>query len=139
MKILSAAVGLGVWALAATVWADVPPPNSSECQGKDAGVACTTDTGQSGTYQTSTCSRISYSPDAGMGTTNYPCLLCTPPDAGSGYSNYPPASDGGPGGGDAGASSSNNSSGCASSSATNLLGPMCLALLPLLLLRRRRS
>jgi hypothetical protein len=67
--------------LAVLVWprplrADVPPPNSAQCNGKNAGDTCTTDDGKSGACASSTCSKLDYSDGTPPGTKTYPCLLC---------------------------------------------------------------
>ena len=65
-----------VFALAAR--ADVPPPETEPCVGKQVGDACIYN--GSGTCQNQTCSRIDYSTG---GSTTYPCVKCvvgTPAD-----------------------------------------------------------
>jgi hypothetical protein len=60
-----------------TLRADVPPPNSAQCTGKNAGDTCTTDDSKAGACQSSTCSKLDYSDGTPPGTKTYPCLLCT--------------------------------------------------------------
>jgi hypothetical protein len=61
--------------VAPPVHADVPPPNTSQCNGKSAGDACTTDDSKSGACLASTCSRLDYS-HTPPGSVSYNCLVC---------------------------------------------------------------
>jgi len=63
-------------ALPRPVRADVPPPNSAQCNGKSAGDSCTTDDSKAGACVSSTCSKLDYSDGTPPGTKTYPCLLC---------------------------------------------------------------
>jgi len=73
-----------VLAVASSSWADVVPPNLSDCQSRQAGASCETDNGEAGTCQPSTCSRNDYSNGIPPTSVEYECLLCTvsaPPEA----------------------------------------------------------
>jgi len=57
--------------------ADVPPANVSQCGGKAAGDACTSDDGKSGACQDSTCTRGGgVAPDGTRLTSTGPCRVC---------------------------------------------------------------
>jgi hypothetical protein len=73
-----AAFSLTVLFLAPAARADVPPPETEPCVGKQVAEACVYN--GSGTCQNQTCSRIDYSTG---GSTTYPCVKCvvgTPTD-----------------------------------------------------------
>jgi hypothetical protein len=114
--------------------ADLAPPNSSQCQTKKAGDACTTDDSKSGSCVASKCSKLDYSDGTPPSTVQYDCLLCVagggadsgPADGGADSGTVP--QDGGGGGG------------CSFASVATRIGPWAIALcVPLLLRRRRRN
>jgi hypothetical protein len=73
-----------VLAVASSSWADVAPPNLSDCRGREAGASCKTDNGEEGTCRPDTCSRNDYSNGVPPTSVEYECLLCTvsaPPEA----------------------------------------------------------
>lgn len=108
---VSSFAALGVLSLAAPSFADVVPPEVTDCEGHDIGESCTL-TGveangpTSGTCQKSTCTSLSYSCDGGSavdsggedsdaaphggpcGSTTYDCNKCVaePPNGGDGGS-----------------------------------------------------
>jgi MYXO-CTERM domain-containing protein len=111
--------------------ADIPPPNTEQCQNKAAATSCVTEKGADGTCQQSTCAGRGVA-DAGDGgstfvTTMYACAICTP----NGQTVLP---DGG-----VTTTGSSSSSGCnvASTSTSSALGFAGLAFGLALLLRKR--
>lgn len=70
--------------------ADVPPPDVSGCNNKEAGDDCKTDEGASGTCEQSTCSRLDYSTDP-PSSQQYDCLKCTIDDGGCAMRSGPAA------------------------------------------------
>jgi MYXO-CTERM domain-containing protein len=63
--------------------ADVPPPNATQCNGKNPGDACTDDTGNRAVCKESTCSRLvngGGGPPTSVSTT---CTLCIATDGAS--------------------------------------------------------
>lgn len=62
--------------VAFTALADVPPPNTADCQSKSAGVACKKDDGAAGVCVTAKCSRNDYSGGVPPKTVTYDCLQC---------------------------------------------------------------
>jgi hypothetical protein len=58
--------------------ADVPPPNTLDCSGKKAGVACKKDDNSQGSCAASKCSRsVPPGPDGGGGgSAQYDCFIC---------------------------------------------------------------
>lgn len=56
--------------------ADIPPPDTSSCQGKAAGAACVNDRGVDGKCTTQTCSKLDYSDGSPPGSVKYSCLQC---------------------------------------------------------------
>jgi len=107
------ALVLAVLLTAPLALADVPPANTSDCQSKQAGDACTTDANEAGACQSSTCSRLDYSDGTPPSTVQYACLVC-----GAGATPTQPAKT--------------NKNGCAAAPGAVLLG-----LAALVLLRRR--
>lgn len=91
---------VAVFAVASSAWADVPPPNSSGCNGQQASSSCKTDDGRSGVCQSDTCSRLDYSHGTPPTSVEYDCLRCVvqssgTPDAGtSGASQDPQGTPG---------------------------------------------
>ncbi|XXF77430.1 hypothetical protein P2318_30915 [Myxococcaceae bacterium GXIMD 01537] len=75
-----------VLSFASTAGADIPPPNTSACTQKEAGSACETEDGKSGTCQTSKCSRNDYSNGVPPTVREYECLQCV---AGEGTPSSP--------------------------------------------------
>lgn len=67
-------VGLGT----VSAWADVAPPNTSDCRTKKEGDSCQTDDKQTGSCQKSTCQRLDYSDGTPPSTVSYECLICKP-------------------------------------------------------------
>jgi hypothetical protein len=133
---------------AASADADVPPPNTEQCDGLDAGVACTTDNGAAGTCETSTCQENAYYADGGRGSVTVSCLVCTAdadggaPDSGSlltAPDSGPSltADAGVPAEGSAFNTPSRSSGGCSSGVALNSVGALLIAMLVPLALRRR--
>lgn len=70
--ILVAVVCLGV----PIAWADVAPPNTSDCRTKKEGDSCQTDDKLTGSCQKQTCQRLDYSDGTPPSTVNYDCLVC---------------------------------------------------------------
>jgi hypothetical protein len=99
---LRAASVLVVLASTTLAAADIPPPNSAQCNGKNAGDACKTDDGKEGSCKTTTCSRFGPLPDGAIGSIEYACTLCavgtTPAPTTTGTSTTAPTTDGGGGG-----------------------------------------
>ena len=60
---------------ATTALADVPPPNSTQCNGT-AGGACKTDDSKDGSCQKSTCSKLDYSHGTPPTSVDYDCVIC---------------------------------------------------------------
>lgn len=89
---------LGAALLPALAFADLLPPNTQPCQGKAAGVACTTDDGQAGACRPATCSRNDYSEGPPPKTVTYECLQCSAAgpasDAGAAQAPEAPRRDG---------------------------------------------
>lgn len=106
--------------------ADVPPPNSTECQAKKAGDACLDDSMKDGVCAQSTCSKLDYSHGTPPSSVTYACLICTATDGGTGT--------------DAGSSGGTSSGGCAMANGA-AGGPFffVVAALAAGLLRRRRG
>ncbi len=117
--LIASALSLGLLLSAGAARADLTPPNSTECTGKNAGDACTDDAMNVGACAEMTCSELDYSHGSPPSSKQVSCLLCV---AGS-----------------APVDSGKNSS-CAVSVPS---GPGALAVaalaLPLILLRRRRA
>lgn len=66
-----------LFALAASsAWADIPPADSSGCNGKKAGDACVRDDKSDGTCGASTCTRNDYSNGPPPTRVSYECLVC---------------------------------------------------------------
>jgi MYXO-CTERM domain-containing protein len=115
--------------------ADVPSPDQSACQGKSLGATCTPAAGGTGSCQNETCTKVMPSPDGGVATTNYPCVLCRGGDAGT-----PPTDAGADAGGSSAGGSGPGSFGCSVGGGGSLLGAFAIAMaVPLLVRRRRRS
>jgi hypothetical protein len=130
---LFAATTLLVVSATAVAAADVIPPEQAACQGMDAGDNCSGAGGSSaGTCQGTTCSKLTYYPDGGHGSTTYPCLECFAVDAGAAQDAGADAAGSGSAGGGGG------SSGCSFGRAGSLAGTFALALVVPALLRRRR-
>ena len=63
--------------LALPAWADIPPAETADCRGKQAGAACTTPDGNAGTCVEMQFSRPDYSQGVPpRGTTTYTALGC---------------------------------------------------------------
>jgi hypothetical protein len=62
--------------LSSAALADIPPANSSQCQGAKAGSTCTTDDGARGTCVTQWVSRLDYSDGVPPKTRQVEMLLC---------------------------------------------------------------
>ncbi|MDX2010561.1 MAG: hypothetical protein SFW67_10240 [Myxococcaceae bacterium] len=56
--------------------ADVPPSNASQCQGAQAGAACTTDDGKAGTCLTQKVGRLDYSEGVPPKSIEVDMLIC---------------------------------------------------------------
>jgi MYXO-CTERM domain-containing protein len=78
----------------AAALADLPPPNSTECNGKNPGDTCMDDMNRPGTCTASSCSK--YNPADG-GTSQYVCVLCIAPDGGTSAGSSSSSSSGGKG------------------------------------------
>jgi hypothetical protein len=141
MKHTAAPGALGAFAfslvlgLAGAARADVPPPNSTECDTKKPGDACTDDSGKAGACTSSTCTKLDYSHGTPPTTVSYPCTLCVAggtADSGSG----------GDAGSTSGGSSSGGKSGCSMAPpvvGTNGAAGWGVAAFAMSLRRRRRS
>lgn len=68
---------------AGTAYADVVPPNSTECSNLAAGAACVDDNKKPGVCTSQTCSELDYSDGSPPGTKQVPCVLCIAPDGGT--------------------------------------------------------
>jgi hypothetical protein len=62
--------------LSSAVLADIPPDNSSQCQGAKAGSTCTTDDGASGTCVAQLVSRFDYSDGVPPKTKQVEMMIC---------------------------------------------------------------
>lgn len=62
--------------LATAAWADIPPADSTGCNGKQVGDACVRDDKSAGTCTQSTCSRNDYSNGPPPTQVSYACLKC---------------------------------------------------------------
>lgn len=65
--------------LAGAAWADVPPLDTSGCNGKAAGDSCKRDDGSAASCVKSTCSRNDYSNGPPPTQVSYECLVCSGP------------------------------------------------------------
>jgi hypothetical protein len=63
-------------ASSAVAFADIPPADSSGCNGKKAGDACVRDDKSSGSCVSSTCTRNDYSNGPPPKQVSYDCLVC---------------------------------------------------------------
>jgi len=70
---LMLALGVALTALAA--YADIPPPGTDECRGKQAGDACRLG-GTPGVCADKTCGRLDYSRGVPPKSVSVPCLRC---------------------------------------------------------------
>lgn len=132
---------LSIMVFATPAFADAISPDESACVSKKAGDACTVDTAPplTGVCTTSTCTKLTYLPDGGHGSSDSPCLICEGSDGGS-------AADAGPHPttGDAGTpTGTNSSSSCSMAVAkknANAAAPLLIAgLIPLVLRRRNKK
>jgi MYXO-CTERM domain-containing protein len=74
--VLASTLSLGLLLSSSAARADLAPPNSTECDGKNAGDACTDDTMAVGACAEMTCSELDYSHGSPPSTKQVPCLLC---------------------------------------------------------------
>jgi hypothetical protein len=56
--------------------ADIPPSNASQCEGSNAGAACTTDDGKAGTCVTKKVGRLDYSEGVPPKSIEVEMLIC---------------------------------------------------------------
>lgn len=65
--------------VASAALADVPPPDSSGCNGKQAGASCKNDQDKPGSCVAAKCTRNDYSGGVPPKSVEYDCLRCTGP------------------------------------------------------------
>jgi hypothetical protein len=135
----------GLFALAGLVGAgralaDVAPINVAPCSGKEVGAPCETEYEKAaGTCQQKTCRSYPKNPATGIpmldaSPNEYACVLCTAGTSG-GTSGGATSDDGGV---TAPAPSSEPDSGCSTIPPAKGVGALVVALIPMILLRRRR-